>query len=169
MELLKTKIGARGDEDEEARKRFRIERLKKKQSGSKTIAPASDSAGWAQAQTLQHIAYMRDTAKDKITNQVMAEHTSSDFSLDVKSGECAFMSYLISNPYSRSEVFNVEVNDPEEHRLGGTKEFQLVHNHENNNEWKYWHKNNKCSEPQSFDMIDKNGNILLPDRTYKEY
>lgn len=60
----------------------------------------------------------------------------------------------------KSDIFKFEFDDPDKNILKDP-EVTLVHNFNNNSEWKYWYENGKCPEPPSWDMIDDAQNLYL--------
>lgn len=100
---------------------------------------------------------IRATKKEHIIHRVMEEYVSGAEQLSVLPGTLAFVRVKIHNHFNQTEVYNVQVNDPDERELF-EKEMVMV---TDKAEWRYWVSQKKCAMPPSYEVMTEQGDIML--------
>jgi len=77
---------------------------------------------------------IRATKKEHILSRVMEEYVSGAEQLSIMPGHIQFVTVKIHNQFNQTEVYNVQVVDPDERELL-EKEMVMV---SDKAEWRYW-------------------------------
>jgi hypothetical protein len=127
---------AKTHQSEDARKKLRVERLKRQTvqtelQANQTLTVLSNptASEWDKMSSLRQIEMVRETKKHAILEKVLKESLGSKQTVDVVTGQPALFHFLVSNPLPQEEVFSILVSGDE-----AVPELKLVHN-ESDQEW----------------------------------
>ena len=138
--------------DEDARKKERLQRIKKKQFANSGMSEVAAANRIQQEQNLQMMNEVRKQTKMKIFQELGATAKSNDImTMQVISGEVNFQQLTVNNPYDSSHHFEIKVTDVDfdEGRIQ-LPEFQLV----DGEEWKFWYEQGKCEQQENYHFVD---------------
>ena len=141
-------------ESEEARKRLRVDRLRRQTVGqeiinqtqpmSKTFSDPSANE-WDKMNSLKQIEMIREANKTSLLSKVLKESMASKQKVEITPGQPSLIHFLVQNPFPQDQVFQIIIADPDAQVLGAANlenELQLVHNEKR--EWQYWASESKC-------------------------
>ena len=117
---------------EEARKKIRVDRLKRQTLGQdQTLATSignPQASEWDKLTSLKHLEMLRETKKHTLLEKVLKESVAFKQTLDVTMGTVHLVHFLVSNPFPEDEVFTLHIQGDE------ANELLLIHN-EGQQEW----------------------------------
>ena len=105
-------------QDEETRKKLRIDRLKGRTTNIELSQKTFNdplSNDWQKEQFLKEVEKLRDTSKDYLISRVVQESKGYKTSVELFPGKVSLMNFTVKNPFPHAEFFWVDIQDPEAH------------------------------------------------------
>jgi len=83
-------------------------------AGATTSIEDPSQPEWLKYKSLRELELIRETKKDHILNQMLADSAKSAHSLHAVPGHLSFFKYTLHNAFNTKELFSIVVNDPDE-------------------------------------------------------